>query len=285
MGYVAAQDGTEIFYRDMGSGRPVVLIHGWPLNADSWDKQANFLVEQGLRVISYDRRGFGRSGQSANGYDYDTLAADLHALIEKLDLTDATLVGFSMGGGEVVRYLSRYGTSRVSKAVLVSAVTPYLAKTDDNPDGVDPKVFQENEEQLRKDRFAFLKDFGPKFYGRSVVHHTVSEPELEWTQMMASTGSLRSTLATAKSWSSTDFREEMKRITIPVLVIHGTSDHTIPIDVSGRRSAKLLPNATLSEYEGEPHGLLLTAADRLNEELLKFIGGGAQEPISTPALA
>jgi non-heme chloroperoxidase len=283
MAYVITQDGTEIFYRDMGHGRPVVLIHGWPLTGDSWDKQSNFLAEHGLRVISYDRRGFGRSGQTAQGYDYDTLAADLHILLEKLDLTDATLVGFSMGGGEVVRYLSRYGTGRVSKAVLVSAVTPYLAKSDDNPDGVDAKVFQDNEEQLRKDRFAFLKDFGPKFYGRSVVHHTVSEPELEWRQMMASTASLRSTLATAKSWAETDFRDEMKAITIPVLVIHGTSDHTVPIDASGRRSAKLLPNAILSEYEGEPHGLFLTAAERLNEELLQFIGG-PREPISVPVL-
>lgn len=189
-----------------------------------------------------------------------------------------------MGGGEVVRYLSRHGSSRVPKAVLVLAVTPYLLMTEDNPDGVDAKIFRDIEEQLRKDRFAFLKDFGPKFYGRSAVHHTVSEAELEWTQLMASTGSLRSTLAAAKSWSETDFGEEMKRITIPVLVIHGTSDHTVPIDASGRRSAKLLPNATLSEYEGEPHGLFLTAADRLNEELMQFVGG-PREPISAPVIA
>ena len=188
-----------------------------------------------------------------------------------------------MGGGEVVRYLSRYGSARVSKAVLVSAVTPYLLKGDDNPDGVDGKIFEDIAENLRKDRPAFLNDFGPKFYGRSVVHHTVSEPELQWTQGMALTGSLRSNLATAHSWSSTDFREEMKRITIPVLVIHGTSDHTVPIDAAGRRSAKLLPNAILSEYEGEPHGLFLTAADRLNEELLQFVGG-QREPITTPVL-
>ncbi len=284
MAKVIAQDGTEIFYRDLGRGRPVVLIHGWPLNGDSWDKQANFLLEHGLRVITYDRRGFGRSGQTAQGYDYDTLAADLHALLEKLDLTEVTLVGFSMGGGEVVRYLSRYGASRVAKAVLVSAVTPYLLKGDDNPDGVDAKIFQDNEEQLRKDRFAFLKEFGPKFYGRSAIHHTVSEPVLEWTQLMASTGSLRSTLATAKSWAETDFREEMKRITIPVLVIHGTGDHTVPIDASGRRSAQLLPNSTLSEYDGEPHGLFVTAADRLNEELLQFVGG-PRDPLSRPVLA
>ena len=188
------------------------------------------------------------------------------------------------GRGEVVRYLSRYGVSRVSKAVLVSAVTPYLLKTIDNPDGVDPKVFEEIKENLRKDRPAFLSDFGPKFYGRSVVHHTVSEPVLEWTQSMALMGSLRSTLQTAKSWSSTDFREEMKGITIPVLVIHGTSDNTVPIDASGQRSVKILPNATITEYDGEPHGLFLTAADRLNEELLQFVGG-PREPISAPVLS
>jgi non-heme chloroperoxidase len=284
MAYVVTQDGTEIFYRDLGAGKPVVLIHGWPLNGDSWDKQANFLAEHGLRIIDYDRRGFGRSGQPWSGYDYDTLASDLNKLFEELDLRDATLVGFSMGGGEVVRYLSRYGTSRVSKAVLVSAVTPYLLKTSDNPDGVEAKVFEEIEENLLKDRPAFLNEFGPKFYGRSVVHHTVSEPVLEWTQSMALTGSLRSTLQTAKSWSSTDFREEMKSITIPVLVIHGTSDNTVPIDASGRRSVKILPNATLTEYDGEPHGLFLTAADRLNEELLQFVGG-QPEPISTPVLS
>jgi pimeloyl-ACP methyl ester carboxylesterase len=281
MPYVTTTDGVEIFYRDLGTGKPVILIHGWPLNGDSWDKQANFLAENGLRVITYDRRGFGRSGQSWSGYDYDTMAADLNSLIEELDLSDATLVGFSMGGGEVVRYLSRYGSSRVSSAVLVAAVTPYLLKTDDNPEGVDPTVFEGIEESLRKDRPAFLKEFSPKFYGRSVVHHTVSEAILEWTQEMALTGTLRSTLTTAKSWSTTDFHDEMKRISIPVLIIHGTSDVTVPIDAAGRRSAKLLPNATLKEYDGEPHGLFLTAADRLNQDLLSFIGG--RELITAPA--
>ena len=284
MPYIGTQDGTEIFYRDLGTGTPVVLIHGWPLSGDMWDKQLNYLAEHGARAIAYDRRGFGRSDQPWSGYDYDTLASDLNDLLEELDVRGATLVGFSMGGGEVVRYLSRYGTSRVNKAVLVSAVTPYLLKTEDNPEGVDAKVFATIEEQIRKDRPAFMKEFGPKFYGRSVVHHTVSEPELEWTNGMALTGSTRSTLATAASWSGTDFRKDLAAITIPVLVIHGTSDGTVPIDVSGRRTAKLLPNATLSEYDGEPHGLFLTAADRLNEELLRFVGG-AREPIIGPVVS
>jgi non-heme chloroperoxidase len=216
---VTTKDGTEIFYCDQGSGTPVVLIPGWPLNGDSWDVQTNFLAEHGLRVITYDRRGFGRSEQTWSGYDYDTLAADLSTLMEELDLTGATLVGFSMGGGEVVRYLSRYGSSCVAKAVLLSAVTPYLLKTSDNPEGVDGSVFDGIEQNLRKDRPAFLKTFGQMFYGRFVVHHTVSESILDWTFAMALNGSLRSTLAAAKSWSTTDFREEMKDIRIPVLVI------------------------------------------------------------------
>lgn len=273
MPYLTTQDGTELNYTDWGTGTPVVLIHGWPLSGEMWEKQATFLAEQGLRVIFYDRRGFGRSGQPWKGYDYETFASDLNALMEKLDVQGATLVGFSMGGGEVVRYLSRYGAGRVKSAVLISAVTPYLLKTSTNPEGVEENVFSDIAEKVRNDRPAFLKDFGPQFYGRSVLHHTVSEAVLEWTQALAFTGSLHSTLAAAKAWSSTDFREDMKGITIPVRVIHGTSDATIPVEVSGRRSAEILPNATLTEYEGEPHGLFLTAADRLNRELLDFIGG------------
>ena len=281
MPYIVTEDGTELFYRDLGTGTPVVLIHGWPLSGDMWEQQMTYLGEHGVRVIVPDRRGFGRSDQPWNGYDYDTLASDLNDLLEELDVHGATLVGFSMGGGEVVRYLSQYGTARVNKAVLVSAVTPYLLKTDDNPDGVDGSIFEDIEKQIRANRPDFLHGFGPKFYGRSVVHHTVSEPQLEWTQEMALTGSQRATLAAAKSWSTTDFRPDLAAIHIPVLVIHGTSDHTVPIDNSGRRTAKLLSNATLSEYDGEPHGLHLTAADRLSAEILEFVGGG-REPITAP---
>ncbi len=279
MAYITTQDGTELFCRDWGAGKPVVLIHGWPLSGDMWEHQANYLAEHGCRVINYDRRGFGRSGQPWNGFDYDTFASDLSDVMEAFEIRNATLVGSSMGGGEVVRYLSRYGASRVSGAVLMSAVTPFLLKTDDNPDGVDAKTFTDIEEQLRKDRPAFLKDFGPKFYGRSMVNHTVSDADLEWTQTMALQGSLRATIAAAKAWSTTDFRSDMAAITVPVRVIHGTSDHTIPIDVSGRRSAKMLSNVTVTEYNGEPHGLFLTAKDRLNEELLAF-AGGSSDPVT-----
>lgn len=271
MTFVTTEDGTDIYYRDWGAGMPVVLIHGWPLNGDMWEKQATFLVENGFRVIAYDRRGYGRSGHPWIGYDYDTFAADLNAVMEHLDLRGAALVGFSMAGGEVVRYLSRYGAKRVSKAVLLAAVTPFLLKTGDNPEGVPPNVFEEIATAIRKDRPAFFQEFWPKFYGRTTLKHTVSESDLEWTQMMALTGSLRSTLAAAEAWSTTDFRKEMAGIVVPVRVIHGTGDATVPIDVSGRKAAKILPNATLSEYEGEPHGLFLTAADRLNAELLQFL--------------
>ncbi len=273
MPFVITQDGTEISYRDWGAGTPVVLIHGWPLDQDMWERQANFLAGQKLRVITYDRRGFGHSGQPWNGYDYDTFAADLNTLMEKLNLTGATLVGFSMGGGEVVRYLSRYGSARVTKAVLISAITPFLMQTADNPEGVNPSVFDEMGESILKDRAAFLKDFGPNFYGRSLVNHTVSESVLEWTQAVAYRSSLRPTIAAAKAFAQTDFRADMKGITIPVRIIHGTSDAIVPIDKSGRRSAKILPSATLTEYDGEPHALFFTAAERLNRELLSFIEG------------
>ena len=277
MPFITTQDKIEIYYRDWGTGTPVVLIHGWPLNGDMWEKQATYLAERGLRVITYDRRGFGWSGHPWGEYDYDTLAADLNSLMEKLDLQSATLVGFSMGGGEVARYLSRFGSNRVTKAVLISAVTPYLLKSDNNPEGIDPGVFADIAENIRNDRPAFLKDFGSKFYGRTMLNHTVSEAQLEWTQSMALTASLRATLATAEAWATTDFREDLKSISIPVKVIHGAGDTTVPIDASGRRSVKLLQNATLSEYDGEPHGLFLTASDRLNEELLNFIGGSTEK--------
>lgn len=284
MPFIAAQDGTEIYYRDWGSGTPVVLIHGWPLNCDMWEKQATFLVEHGFRVVTYDRRGFGRSGQPWKGYDYDTFATDLHDLMNQLDLRDSVLAGFSMGGGEVVRYLNLYGDNRGKKAVLISSVTPCLQKTHSNPEGVEPKVFGEMEANIRKDRPAFLKEFAHKFYGRTAVKHSVSEATLEWHQAMAFTATLRSTLAAENAWSMTDFRQDMKQITIPVLVIHGTSDATVPIDVGGRRSAKILPNATLMEFEGEPHGLHITAADRLNQALLEFLGGETDPHMTTKGM-
>jgi len=237
-----------------------------------------------MRVVTYDRRGFGQSGQSWEGFDYDTFASDLQTVMETLDLKDATLVGFSMGGGEVVRYLSRYGSERVANAVLISAVTPFLSKTPDNPDGIDPQTFDEIESSIRKDRFAFIEEFGPKLFGRTMINHTVSDAVLSWIQAMALTSSPRATLAAAKAWFTTDFRNEMERITVPVRVIHGTGDATVPIENSGRRTVTLLPNAELSEYEGEPHGLFFTAAEKLNAELLEFIRGEVRAAgVASPA--
>ena len=271
MPYLTVEDGTEIHYRDWGTGKPIVLIHGWPLNGEMWEKQATFLAEQGFRVITYDRRGFGMSSHPWGGYDYDTFAADLNALMEKLNLFDVTFVGFSMGGGEVARYLSTFGARRVSKAVLVSAVTPFLLKTADNPEGIDQGKFDDIAFALRADRPAFLKDFALKFFGRTAMFEAVSDGVLEWNQSMALTASLRSTLAAARAWSTTDFRTDLKRITIPVLLIHGTADVTVPIEISARKAVQMIPIARLHEYEGEPHGLFITVADRLNKELVTFI--------------
>jgi non-heme chloroperoxidase len=271
MPYVQAKDGTEIYYYDWGTGAPVVLIHGWPLTSASWEYQARVLAESGFRVIAYDRRGFGRSGWPFAGYEYDTLAADLSAVLETLDLKSATLVGFSMGGGEVARYLGTYGPARVSKAVLIGAVTPFLLKTPDNPDGVDKEVFDGIVDSLKKDRPAFLQQFWPNFYGRTMVHHTVSEPFLEFTQAMAMTASPKATIDLVRAWSETDFRADLAKFTVPTLVIHGTGDATVPIEISGRRAATLIPNAKLLEFEGEPHGLTATAPDRLNADLLNFL--------------
>ena len=273
MPYLLTPDETELFYQDWGTGSPVVLIHGWPLNSDMWEHQASFLVDNGYRVIAPDRRGFGRSEQPFRGYDYNTLSDDIAALINELDLRHAALVGFSMGGGEVVRYLSRHGSARVARAALISSVCPYMAKSDDNPHGTDPSTFEDFREQIRKDRFAFLNDFGPKFYGRSALHHTVSEAALNWTFAMAIQGGYKATLSSLDSFSQTDFREEMKSLTVPFLIIHGTGDHTVPIDASARAAAKLLPHNTLIEYDGAPHGLFLTEPARLNADLLNFLGG------------
>jgi non-heme chloroperoxidase len=272
MPYIDVKDGTKIYYYDWGSGAPVVLIHGWPLTSASWEYQARVLAESGYRVIAYDRRGFGRSGWSFGGYEYDTLAGDLSELMEALDLKGTTLVGFSMGGGEVARYLAKYGPGRVAKAVLISAVTPFLLKTEDNPEGVDRKVFDGMVEGIKKDRAGFMEGFAKMFNGRTLVHHSVSDAYLEFWRAMAMTGSPKATIDLVKAWSETDFRKNLAGFTVPTLVIHGTGDATVPIDVAGRRAAKMIPKAELLEYEGEPHGLTTTAADRLNKDLLEFLG-------------
>jgi non-heme chloroperoxidase len=272
MPYIKAADGTELFYNDWGTGKPVVLIHGWPLNSEMWEYQAPVLAANGYRVIAYDRRGFGKSGQPWSGYDYDTLASDLQAIMDGLDLRGAALVGFSMGGGEVARYLSRYGTARVAKAVLLSAVTPMLLKTPDHPEGADASVFAKMLDGLAADRPNFLASFGKQFFGAGLLNFTVTTEILEWALWMAMKASPKATTDCVHAFSETDFRPDMKAFTMPTLVIHGTSDATVPIDISGRQAASMIAGSTFIEYEGAPHATFFTAKDRLNADLLAFIG-------------
>lgn len=272
MSFIEAEDGAQLHVKDSGKGRPVVLIHGWPLSGDMFEYQSLALLEAGYRVITYDRRGFGQSSHPATGYDYDTFADDLAAVLDKLDVQGATLVGFSMGGGEIARYLSRHGANRISKAVLISSVVPYLLKDESNPNGVDLGVFEDMKKQIRKDRFAFLQSFAKMFYGVGFVSSPVSEALLDWTFILAVMASPKATINCVDAFGKTDFRRDLAAFTVPTLVIHGTSDKTVPIDTAGRAAAKGIGGAKLLEYDGEPHGLFATVPDRLNKDLIEFIG-------------
>jgi pimeloyl-ACP methyl ester carboxylesterase len=269
--FINAPDGTELFYNDWGAGRPVVLIHGWPLHSDMWEYQSNFLVSHGLRVVAYDRRGFGRSGQPWGGYDYDTFADDLKALLDHLDLQDAALVGFSMGGGEVARYIGRYGSARVGKAVLVSAVTPFLVRSENNPEGVERSTFDQMIEGLSQDRPHFLAGFGKQFFGAGLLNFEVSAEIQQWALMMGLQGSARATLECVRAFSETDFRSDLRSFRVPTLIVHGDNDVTVPIDKSARLAAALIPNAEMKVYSGAPHALVLTDKDQFNQDLLAFI--------------
>ncbi len=269
----AAGKPIEINYVDYGQGKPVVLIHGWPLDLQSWEYQLAELPLHGVRVVAYDRRGFGKSSKPWDGYNYDTFADDLKAVLDELNLQDVTLVGFSMGGGEVARYMSRHQGARVSKVVFISAVTPYLLKTDDNPEGVDKSAFDQMIEGAGKDRPGFFADFGKGFYGVGVLSHPVSQPTLDWSQSIALQSTPRATTECVKAFSATDFRQDLQGIKVPALFIHGDADKTVPFENSGQRAAKLVPGAQLVVYAGEPHGLNVTAKDRLNRDLLTFLSG------------
>jgi non-heme chloroperoxidase len=272
MPYIKTRDGTDLFVKDWGSGRPVVLIHGWPLSADSWDETATALAEAGFRAIAYDRRGFGRSGQPWSGYDYDTLSDDLADVIAATGATDATLVGFSMGGGEVARYMSRHGGQHVAAAALVSSVVPGVLKTDANPDGVPEEALQQIAAGIRQDRPGFFETFFKDFYGVGYVTSPVSEARLQWTWQVAMQASLRATLACADAWGHTDFTADLPAFRVPTLIVHGTDDKTVGIDFSARRAAKAIAGSQLVEYDGEPHGLTVTACERLTGDLLTFLG-------------
>ncbi len=271
MPFIEAKDGTQLHYNDWGAGPPVVLVHGWPLDADMWEYQSVHLANHGYRVITYDRRGFGRSGQPWTGYDYDTLAGDLASVIDKLDLSGVTLVGFSMGGGEVARYIGTHGEAKIARVALISAVTPYLVAAPGNEDGVDRSVFDKMVDGLRNDRPGFLAPFGKQFYGAGLLNFSVSSEILQWSSQMALLGSPKATIDCVRAFSETDFRADLAKLTVPTLIVHGDADATVPLAASAEKTARLVPHARLEVYGGAPHALMYTERDRLNADLLAFL--------------
>jgi non-heme chloroperoxidase len=262
---------VELYYEDHGEGKPVVLIHGWPLSGASWERQVSVLVDAGYRVITYDRRGFGKSSQPFLGYDYDTLAADLHALILELDLHDVALIGFSMGGGEVARYVGKYGTSRVKKAGFVSAVTPFLLKAPDNPEGLDKNIFDGLQKACLKDRPAFIAKFLEGFFNFDSLKGTlISNEAIQANFIVAMGASPKATHDCIGSWL-TDFRADLRRFDIPTIVIHGAADQTAPIAATGTRMSGFVKGAKLVTIEKGPHGLNWTHAEQFNQALLSFL--------------
>jgi len=276
MTFIKTQDNIDLYIKDWGKGSLVILIHGWPLSADSWDAVAVDLVEAGHRVITYDRRGFGRSDQPFTGYDYDTLADDLAAVINYALPTQpvgekATLVGFSMGGGEVARYMFRYGGKGVGKTVLIASILPFLLHTQDNPTGIAQREFDQIGTALRSDRAHFFKGFFEKFFGVSILAPSVSAEYLMWMQSLAMQGGMKPTLACLSAFSSTDFRPDLSAFTVPTLIIHGTDDAIVPIEVSAHLLVGKIPQAILREYPGAAHGLFATEKQRLVQDLLLFL--------------
>lgn len=271
MPYITARDNTRLYVKDWGSGRPVIMMHGWPLSADTWEETAIKLAEAGFRAISYDRRGFGRSDQPWDGYDYDTLADDLAAVIAETGATDATIVGFSMGGGEVARYMSRHGGKNVVQAALIASVVPYMLQTPDNPNGVPQATFDQITAGLKEDRAHFYTSFFKDFYGVGLVSHPVSNEVIDWSRNVAMLASFKATLGCANAFATTDFRPDLAAFNVPTLIIHGTSDQIVPIDASARQAAAGIANATLIEYDGGPHGLFATHKEQLTNDLLMFL--------------
>ena len=263
---------VELYYEDHGSGKPVVLIHGYPLSGASWEKQVPVLLDAGYRVITYDRRGFGKSSQPTTGYNYDTFAEDLHKLIARLKLSDFTLVGFSMGGGEVARYLGKYGSKGVSKAVIISGVPPYLLKAADNPEGVDDSVFAGIEKAVAADRYAFFTEFFKNFYNTDLLlGKRVSEQAVQASWNIACSASAAASLACVPTWHE-DFREDIASVDVPTLVMQGDADRLLPITATGLRTAKLIKGARQLVMKDGPHCITWTHAEEVNAELLSFLG-------------
>src|ERR1700721_207874 len=282
---VTVKDGTTIYYKDWGNGQPVVFSHGWPLNADAWDAQMIYLGARGFRVIAHDRRSHGRSGQSWDGNEMNTYADDLAALFEKLNLKDAIMVGRATGGGEVARYLGRHGTKRVAKAALISAVPPLMLKTEKNPLGAPISVFDGLRAALAANRAQFYQDITLPFYGYNRPGAKISEGIREHWWLQGMLGGVKAHYDCIKAFSETDFTEDLKKIDIPVLVMHGDDDQIVPIVAAGLLSAKILKNATLKVYPGFPHGMPATNADQINADLLTFFKGTAASGVSTGSLA
>ena len=273
---ITTKDGTQIYYKDWGTGQPIVFSHGWPLTADDWDSQMLFFGQHGFRVIAHDRRGHGRSSQTWDGNEMDTYADDLAALFEALELKDAIMVGHSTGGGEVARYLGRHGSARVANAVLISAVPPLMVKTEKNPGGLPISVFDDLRAQLVANRAQFYKDITLPFYGYNRPGAKISEGIRQRWWLQGMLGSVKAHYDCIKAFSETDFTEDLKKIDIPVLVMHGDDDQIVPIGAAGLMSAKILKRATLKVYPGFPHGMPTTNADQINADLLAFFGRSAQ---------
>jgi non-heme chloroperoxidase len=271
MSTITTKDGTQIYYKDWGEGPAVTFSHGWPLNADAWDGQMLFLTQNGYRVVALDRRGHGRSTQVSTGNDMNGYADDLAAVIEALDLRDATLVGHSTGGGEVARYIGRHGTTRVAKAVLIAAVPPLMLKTDANPEGLPLEVFDGLRAGLAKDRAQFYKEFAVQFYGANRPGAKVSQGILDQFWLWSMQAGLKNSYESIKAFSETDFTEDLKKFDVPTLVMHGEDDQIVPVKDSARKSARLIKGAKEIYYPGAPHGLTSTLQDQVNADLLAFL--------------
>jgi len=271
MSFVTTKDGTQIYYKDWGSGQPIVFSHGWPLTADAFEDQMFFLAQNGYRCIAHDRRGHGRSGQSWDGNDMDTYADDLNTLVESLDLKDAIHVGHSTGGGEVTRYIGRHGTARVAKAVLISAVPPLLLKTEANPNGLSMELLNQIRAGIQADRAQFMNDFSIPFFGYNRPGAKVSQGILDSFRLQAMLGGLPNVYFCVKAFGETDFTEDLKRFDVPTLILHGDDDQVVPIGITALVSSKIVKGATLKVYPGLPHGMCSTHKDLINTDLLDFI--------------
>jgi non-heme chloroperoxidase len=276
MSTITAKDGTTIYYKDWGSGPVVTFSHGWPLNADAWDGQMLFLAQNGFRVVAHDRRGHGRSSQASSGNDMNGYADDLAAVIDALDLRDATLVGHSTGGGEVVRYISRHGTRRVARAVLIAAVPPLMLKTAANPEGLPMELFDALRAGLVRDRSQFYKDFAVQFFGANRPGAEVSQGVLDQFWLWSMQAGLKNSYDSIKAFSETDFTEDLRKIDVPTLVMHGEDDQIVPVKDSAKKSARLIKGAKEIYYPGAPHGLTATHQDQVNRDLLAFLKTAAK---------